>query len=392
MNDYNEAEPWVKLDEGYTPAFLSEDEPVKLSESVDELFPEDSLIQLDDTLIEAEISEGGGEHVSDEPPVKLDSPYVDKSINLYDTYHKEDTFSGNVEIIDTNKDELTIENTGEVLTKEEALVITENIRSTADLLYVLLHKAHSGKAWKPLGYKTFEEYVKTEFNISRSRAYQLLNQANIVAEIAAVTPEGTKINITEATAREIKSIVSNLVPEIQEATEGRDAEESAEIVQDLIQKHKNEKREQVSQEEIAKILEDFDEEIEREQDNSIGGGRPDEYRSEASPVETSQTEKEITKLVESTTPSETRKQFEGVYLLYSALRALNDLPDPEELVKWIPNERKNQITQDLPNAISWINKFSSIWETEKNIQNDDDFDESFAENSFNSQDDLNYYE
>src|SRR5919106_4677116 len=44
----------------------------------------------------------------------------------------------------------------------------------------LLLEAHNRRAWQALGYKTWEEYVKTEFDLSRRRSYQLLDQARVI--------------------------------------------------------------------------------------------------------------------------------------------------------------------------------------------------------------------
>jgi membrane-associated HD superfamily phosphohydrolase len=44
----------------------------------------------------------------------------------------------------------------------------------------LILEAHDRRAWQALGYSTWEQYVKKEFALSRSRSYQLLDQARVV--------------------------------------------------------------------------------------------------------------------------------------------------------------------------------------------------------------------
>src|SRR5690606_32505165 len=66
------------------------------------------------------------------------------------------------------------------LEETEARELTEKIKTTSNMLYVLIKRAHSGKAWAALGYDSFTDYVKEEFNYSRSYGYRLLDQANMI--------------------------------------------------------------------------------------------------------------------------------------------------------------------------------------------------------------------
>jgi hypothetical protein len=76
--------------------------------------------------------------------------------------------------------------TGEVVadcTPDEARQLTERIRSAAAALWQLLAEAHQRGAWRALGYDTFKSYVEAEFQMSEQRAYQLLDQARVIAAI-----------------------------------------------------------------------------------------------------------------------------------------------------------------------------------------------------------------
>jgi hypothetical protein len=79
-------------------------------------------------------------------------------------------------------------------------------------------RAHERRAWEVLGYETWEEYVRAEFNMSRSRSYQLLDQGRVVREIEAAA--STDVDISEADARDLKSDLADVVDEVRDATAG----------------------------------------------------------------------------------------------------------------------------------------------------------------------------
>lgn len=70
------------------------------------------------------------------------------------------------------------------LTEAEALKLTAEIKAWAGTLWQKLKQAHDGKAWKAMGYGSWTEYLSTEFDVSRSRGYQLVAHANAIAELA----------------------------------------------------------------------------------------------------------------------------------------------------------------------------------------------------------------
>lgn len=61
------------------------------------------------------------------------------------------------------------------LSKAEAKKLTQKIKTAVDDLWSLLVQAHDGKAWKALGYSTWEAYVKAEFEMGRAHSYRLLD-------------------------------------------------------------------------------------------------------------------------------------------------------------------------------------------------------------------------
>ena len=70
------------------------------------------------------------------------------------------------------------------LDKRSAEKLTAEIKSWAGTLWLKLRQAHDGQAWKPLGYKSWAEYVRVEFDMSRSYAYQLVSHARAVEALA----------------------------------------------------------------------------------------------------------------------------------------------------------------------------------------------------------------
>lgn len=89
------------------------------------------------------------------------------------------------------------------LTAEEARALTDEIQQSAERTYSLLLRAHEGEAWAALGYGSWRDYATTEFNMSQSRAYQLLDQARVVRSIEAAS-DSTNVELpNEAQAREL---------------------------------------------------------------------------------------------------------------------------------------------------------------------------------------------
>ncbi len=67
----------------------------------------------------------------------------------------------------------------------EAEEITQAIKNNFDSLGAMLLQARDRKAYKALGYRSFDTYCKTEFGKSISSAYQLIEDVKVVAELEA---------------------------------------------------------------------------------------------------------------------------------------------------------------------------------------------------------------
>lgn len=120
-----------------------------------------------------------------------------------------------------NTNEVSTASTGEIMdamSEDEAKQLTQDIQSTTTALYVLLKRAHDNKAWLALGYKSWTEYIEKEFDFSRARSYQLINQANVIEEINGAS--GVPLYLTEREARDIKKRLPQITKKIEEDVKG----------------------------------------------------------------------------------------------------------------------------------------------------------------------------
>lgn len=80
-----------------------------------------------------------------------------------------------------------------ILTKAEARDLTDRIDMSQDTHWGLLYEAKVKRAWIPLGYATFGDYVAHELNMKRSQAYNLLKAYAIKNEIILNLPLGMEM-------------------------------------------------------------------------------------------------------------------------------------------------------------------------------------------------------
>lgn len=261
------------------------------------------------------------------------------------------------------------------LNNEQAKQLTHSIRDAAEVIWILIARAHAGKAWKALGYESWEEYVKEEFNMSRSRSYQLLDQAKVISAIEEALPEGSKITMSEAAARELRTVLEEAIPEIRKATENLEGEEAVKVTEEILAKYRE------------KAHSDVDPVFDNEGDTGSGslydadeniviGPVPQEsssklppllqpepnFKGDSSPVEVSETtspqaQPDLAKI---------RKIVNAAHDIYSSLSALASLPDElEEIINSIPPERQIMVENNLGLAKENLDKFDKIWLSKK---------------------------
>lgn len=265
------------------------------------------------------------------------------------------------------------------LTTDQARQLTNTIRDAAEVLWVLIARAHAGKAWTALGYDSWEHYVREEFNMSRSRSYQLLDQARVIAAVEAVVPEGTEVHITEAAARDLKSVIEDAVPEIKEKTAGLPADEATSVLDDILAEHRDRATGAIPDSPSlgsAVVNDDFFEEYGGSETSPLTAGLESVlvHTSESDPASS------VGSLTMSPTPASAapaaplpevdavdvtriRRNVNAAHDLYSSLSALAGLPDElDEVVAIIPAERRQVIQGNLARAQANLERFAQLWE------------------------------
>lgn len=238
------------------------------------------------------------------------------------------------------------------LTTETARQLTDHIRNASEVLWVLIARAHAGKAWEALGYETWGDYVKVEFDMSRSRSYQILDQARVIQAIEAAVPEDMQVRISESAARDLKGVLDDVLPEIRERLAGVAPDEAQGVLEEIVEEQRDRIREQ---REAAAAADDDD------YDDYIGGGGGSGYgdgeyngdRGGNVPMYDDIDDIDVAKI---------RRNVNAAHDLYSSLSALASLPDElDEVVAIIPEERHTQIDSNLDKAIEALTRFADLW-------------------------------
>lgn len=227
-----------------------------------------------------------------------------------------------------------------LMTLERAKELTEDIKSTTSALYVLLKQAHDHKAWLAMGYNSWSEYIEKEFDFSRARSYQLLNQANVIEELTEAS--GVPLYISEREARAIKKRLPEITEKIRD--EVKDAEDKEAV----------EKR-------VNQILEEEVDSAEREIDRANshrngGGGNPKEDEDDA--YEDSHYEATDRDEGGYKKPSLSEEDKFFYDNLVVTLNIFKQLPDATEFGKILKRSSidKKELLKLSENAFAWITK------------------------------------
>lgn len=104
---------------------------------------------------------------------------------------------------------------------DRARELTIKIKSATYQLWSLLLEAHEGKAWKALGYASWEAYIDAEFDMSRQYAYRLLDHGRVIRALEEAAGESVAHGrqITERVSRDIKPVLPDVTREIRERVE-----------------------------------------------------------------------------------------------------------------------------------------------------------------------------
>ena len=125
---------------------------------------------------------------------------------------------------------------GALLSVERARDLCHKIREGMGDLCLLVWRAHEGRAWVALGYKTWDQFVRAELGFSRSRSYQLVDQGCIVATLEEAAGVQSGVFLTESSARRIKPIVRELAEEIRVALSNDPGRDPCAAVDEVVKK------------------------------------------------------------------------------------------------------------------------------------------------------------
>jgi hypothetical protein len=114
----------------------------------------------------------------------------------------------------------------------EAREITARIKAKVDGVAELILEAHDRRAWAALGYRSWERYVKAEFGFSRSRSYEMLDQARVKRALKAVAGRAIP-HVPARTAAAIRPILPKVVNTIQRRLRAEASDPDA-IVREVI--------------------------------------------------------------------------------------------------------------------------------------------------------------
>lgn len=220
-----------------------------------------------------------------------------------------------------------------LMTKEEATELTQSIQSTTTALYVLIKKAHDNKAWLAMGYDSWASYIENEFNFSRARSYQLINQANVIEEINEAS--GVELYITEREARSIKKKLPEITKKLETEVKGADlTSEKAE-------------------EKVREIIDETKEEMDMTNKYNNGGQYNDGYAED----------EEDNGAMEEWTPANVDKVLKDEDFFYydnlmTTLEIFKSMPAADTFGKTLRNSNKDtkEVLEKAENAFAWLAK------------------------------------
>lgn len=102
---------------------------------------------------------------------------------------------------------------------DEATKLTGWIKSSTEMLSVLLFRAREGKAWKALGYDDWDAYCVEEFGFTGSTGYRKAIHGEVVTAITDHVPEGTEVKLSQKDAHDIRELLPAITEAIDDAVD-----------------------------------------------------------------------------------------------------------------------------------------------------------------------------
>lgn len=273
--------------------------------------------------------------------------------------------------------------TESVLSVSEAEELTAAIRSTVTATYILLAEAHDKKAFKAMGYETWADYVRDEFDISPQRSYQLLDLSKTIKIIEESAPDGTEVKLTEAQARDIKRELPKITERISEETEGLSADEAGALVGEIIDDSRQQMKDdaKAEKERQAKLDEaekdGYQKGLEAAGDAFLenNGDSPDNYDSETQDENYSADAQNV--MSDSADGGFVEMDVDGsgeelssadsmnLYQFVNSLTGIDSLPEPDDFIKIIPESRFGELYDQVSATAPWMNRLLTLMELKK---------------------------
>lgn len=301
------------------------------------------------------------------------SDILDSIDDILDDDSQGDVISG--EIVDDDIDYSidAVLDSESAMSADEAKEITEAIRSTAMATHILLAEAHEKKAYKALGYDTWADYVNEEFDISSSRSYQLINLNNAIKLLEEAVPDGTKIRLTEAQARAIKKELPEITERVKEETQDMSPDEAEDTVGRIIDDVREQKKAddnviQQKEKDLAEAeqdgyqrgLEAVADAMLEEDDDKQRNYNPDQPDPLGSSADSDFIEVEV-----DGEPGVSPQDSMNLYNFVNSLASIDSLPEPDDFLRIIPDDRFDDLYDQVIESSSWLNRLSSLMEIRK---------------------------
>lgn len=295
------------------------------------------------------------------------------SLDELEEFDEDSSSDSDLLVIDEDGNELIMSESSD-MTENEAKEITEAIRSTVVATYVLLAKAHEGKAYKALGYDTWKDYVKSEFDFSAQRSYQLLDLAKAVDAIESSAPEGYKSSITEAQARDIKRELPRITEEIRENTQDMDPKDASAYIDSLVEDARDKKKadEEVFQKQEADEAADRQQaeydSLEEQADDLLDADdkRKKSEGSYAEDYDDGELAPGEHKAPVNDEDSLSQRESMNIYNFFNMVNSFDSLPEVQDIIDVIPQEREDEVIKSISALKYWVDDFIETWNDEKN--------------------------
>jgi len=195
--------------------------------------------------------------------------------------------------------------------RDAAMTLTNQIRAATRQVCLLLLEAHERRAWVALGYRTWEQYVQSELSISRSRSYELLDQARVVLQLRDAAGVEPIPQVSAYLALRIKPRLGQITDSIRQRVQQRPDQNAVAIVATVL----DEQRQQIARRrEVPRVKRDLSRIL--AEDN--------------------------------------------LSHLSDAIELLSSMPPPDRIAALIEDTRFTQ-GHNLEPAVQWLNEFVAQW-------------------------------